>query len=175
MHRILAWYKMNAADTSIPDGWIAPVSTIDSFQPQTSAFDVKRRRHRGNSIKTDFFWLAMSIFTSDGTTRHFFPNISQILLPMTANVPLLISAIAPSPPRCARSYSTLNPRRRNAALNVNEKVGKSTTLDKTALANEYIFIYLFFFNLHTSNHCFYSSPSSIRLEILKLFLFFNNT
>lgn len=74
--RILAWYKMNTADASIPDGCIAPVCTINSFQPQTSAFDVKRCRHRRYSIKTNFFWLAMSIFTSDGTARHFFKYLT---------------------------------------------------------------------------------------------------
>lgn len=67
---------MNTADASIPDGCIAPVCTINSFQPQTSAFDVKRCRHRRYSVKTNFFRLAMSIFTSDGTARHFF-NIPQ--------------------------------------------------------------------------------------------------
>lgn len=142
MHRILAWYKMNAADTSIPDGCVAPVGPVDGFQPQTSAFDVKRRRHGGDSIKANFFGLAMSIFTSDGTTRHFTSNSSQILPPITANVPLLISAIALSlAPRCARSYSTRNPRRRNAALKVTEKVGKLITLGKKNSSYKWVYFY----------------------------------
>lgn len=162
MFGILAWYKMNAADTSIPDRCIAPVSAVNSFQPQTSAFDVKRCRHRGNSIKTYFFWLAMSIFTSDGTTRHFF-NILQIA-PDYGNVPILISAIALSPPQCARSYSIWNPRRRKAALKTVGKRRKSE-IRQTSFVFFVCFFFFIIFNLPTSNHCLYSSPSSVKVYL----------
>lgn len=91
---------MSAADSRIRDGVFIPVRSIDSLQPQRSAFFFKGRPGRRYSVKMDVFRLSMSVFTANGATRHLALSVLERFRLRSQNkVPPSVSA--PSKPNNA--------------------------------------------------------------------------
>lgn len=125
---------MSTADSRICDGVFIPVRSIDSLQPQRSAFFFKGRPGRRYSVKVDVFRLPMSVFTANGATRHFaVPVLKRCQLRSQNKVPMSVSV--PSKPGNAplrRAVCAIvadvddkkkNPRRRKAAFKTLGKKG----------------------------------------------------
>lgn len=107
-NEVLAWYEMSAADSRIRDGVFIPVRSIDSLQPQSSAFLFKGRPGRRYSVKVDFFRLSVSVLASNGATRHLaFPVLERFRSRSQYNVPPSVSAVSArlysAAPRCVRN------------------------------------------------------------------------